>query len=79
MPMAEADYQRGTPQDTNACNFVPKRDFKGQHMGTRNCWCYGTTLFQGPCGRVRARAGARCHFRLTGASEICLVDDPGVA
>jgi hypothetical protein len=29
MPMAEAGYQRGTPQDTNACNFVPKRDFKG--------------------------------------------------
>jgi hypothetical protein len=23
-------------------------------MGTRNCLCNGTTLFQGPCGRIRS-------------------------
>jgi len=27
--IAEAGYQRGTPQDTNAWNFVPKSDLKG--------------------------------------------------
>jgi hypothetical protein len=54
VPIAEACYQRGTPQDTNAWNSVPKRDFKGQDKGTRICLCNGTTLCQGPCGRVRS-------------------------
>jgi hypothetical protein len=73
VPIGEAGYQRGTPQDTNTCNFVPNREFQGWDKGTRNCLCNGTTLCQGPCAEFAARAGACCYFQLNGAPEIRLV------
>ena len=54
MPIGEAGYQRGTPQDTNTCNFVPKRDFQGWDKGNTQLLVQRDNTLPGPLCRVRS-------------------------